>query len=77
VAVQLPSFYIISARNLNTLSAMESLRVVNALTEIGHLRNNLGGDVNIITLVCHSRNSALLRGHLLWPALRRSHKNRS
>jgi len=56
---------------------MESLRVDVALTEIGHLRNKLGGDVNIITVVCHSRNSALLRGHLHWSALRRSHKNRS
>jgi predicted lysophospholipase L1 biosynthesis ABC-type transport system permease subunit len=77
VAVQLPSFSIISAHILKTHSAMNSLRVDNALTEIGHLRNKLGGDVNIITVVCHSCNSALLRGHLHWSALRRSHKNRS
>jgi hypothetical protein len=56
---------------------MKSLRVDNALTEIQHLRNKLGGDVNIITVVCHSRNSALARSHLHRQALRRSYKNRS
>jgi hypothetical protein len=56
---------------------MKSLRVDNALTEIQHSRNKLGGDGNIIAMVCHSRNSALARSHLHWRALRRSHKNRS
>jgi hypothetical protein len=56
---------------------MKSLRVGDTLTEIQHLRNKLGVDGNIIAMVCHSRNSALLRGHLHWSALRRSQKNRS
>jgi hypothetical protein len=47
VAVQLPSFSIIFARVLHMQSATESLRVDIALTEIEHLRNNLGVDVNI------------------------------
>jgi hypothetical protein len=51
---------------------MKSLRVGVALTEIQHLRNKLGVDNNIITVVCHSRNSDLLRIPLHWPALRRS-----
>jgi hypothetical protein len=56
---------------------MKSLRVDVALTEIQHLRNKLGVDGNIIAMVCHSRNSALARIPLHWPAPRRSQKNRS
>ena len=56
---------------------MKSLRVDVALTEIQHLRNKLGVDGNIIAMVCHSRNSVLMRSHLHQQALRRSYKNRS
>jgi hypothetical protein len=77
VAVQLPSFSIIAARILKTHREMKSLRVDNALTEIGHSRNKLGVDGNIIAMVCHSRNSALARSHLHQQALPRSQKNRS
>jgi hypothetical protein len=47
VAVQLPSFSIIFARVLHMQSAMESLRVDFALTEIQHLRNNLGKNLGV------------------------------
>jgi hypothetical protein len=77
VAVQLPSFSIIAARILYTHREMKSLRVGVALTEIQHSRNKLGVDVNIIAMVCHSRNSVLIRSHLHQQALRRSQKNRS
>jgi len=64
MAVQLPSFSIIAARALFTRGALRSFWAGGALTEIPYLRNKLGIDDNIIAVVCHSRNSALMRRRL-------------
>ena len=77
MAVQLPSFSTIITRFFYTQSAMDSLRVVSALTEIQYLRNKMGVNVNIIAMVCHLRNNTFIRSRLHEQVLRPSLKNRS